>query len=373
MLNNKLNNLNSARKAYKKSLEIINTFNIPRGKAEPLMGLALLEGFYGDTQSGLKYAKKGLSISKEAGDEWLSAILNFSIGINHYFENKLQKAEEIFLNNIVSFEKLNDNFLKMINRLWLSLIYLDKDKSNKFQITTEKLFTTMKEMDFDFILFGPTLFTGESPEKFIPILLEAKNNSIKRGFVQNELKKLGLSDLKNHPGYKLKIRAFGNFKIWRGRNEIKHKDWDREKARELLLLFVINIGELIPKEKIYYYLWPEKNKKKASRNFKVTLNSLKNTLEPNRIARQKPYFINRRASAYGFNKNSAYIYDVEEFKNLIEKGEKSKNEKEKIEFFESALKIYDDDFATDKLYLDWIREERENLRNLFLNTGDKLI
>jgi len=365
--------LENARNAYNKSLDIIDEFNIPRGKAEPLMGLSLLEAFHGDCDLGLRYGKRGLKIAQQAGDEWLSGILIFSMAINHYFKGNLKKSEEKFLDNIIRFKKLNDEFLKTINRIWLSLVYYEENKLDKFDITTKNLFKIMEKRSFNFILLKSTLFGGDSPERFIPVLLTARDRSIKENYVKGILAELGLTHLKNHPGFKLKIKALGNLQVWRGKEKINQKDWEREKAKELFLLFLVHIGELIPKEKIYYYLWPEKEKKKASRNFKVTLNALKNALEPSRKPRQKPFFLVRHGSSYGFNENSGYIYDVKEFQKLVENGENANSEDEKIKYFKSAINKYDNDFVVDKLYLDWVRNERERLKSLFLNTGDKLI
>lgn len=358
--------------AYQKSLNIIDEFYIPRGKAEPLMGLALLEAFYGDCDLGLKYGKDGEKISEKAGDEWLARIIKLSLGINYYFKADFKKAEKIFLENINKFNELNDKFLVMVNSLWLSLIYYEFEKNNKFILTAESLFDIVEENNFEFIFLRSTLLAGDEPERFVPVLLKARESNIKIDYINGILAEMGLSHLENHPGYKLKIKGLGDFRVWRGKWEIESKDWEREKARELFLLFIVHMGELIPKEKIYYYLWPKKNEKKAARNFKVTLNALKKALEPNRQPRQEPYFIIRKGSSYGFNKEAGYSYDIEEFERLISKGEKKKDIKEQIKYFELALEKYAN-FAADKLYLDWIRDERERLRSLFLNTGDKLI
>jgi ATP/maltotriose-dependent transcriptional regulator MalT/DNA-binding SARP family transcriptional activator len=365
--------IEKSRKAYNNSLKIIEKFNIPRGKAEPLMGLALLEAFYGDCELGLKYGREGLHTAEQAGDEWLSGIIQLSISLNYYFQGDFDQAEKILLDNIVRFKKLNDQFLKSINRLWLVLIYYKENKLEKFDIVAKNLLEIVKERKFEFLFNKNSLFTGNDLERFVPVLLTARDRSIEKNFVQGILAELGYSKLKNHPGYQLKIEAFGNLKVWQGKKLMQHQDWEREKAKELFLLFLLHLGETIPKEQIYYYLWPEKSEKKAGRNFKVTLNALKNALEPDRKPRQKPFFIIRHGSSYGFNKNAAYIYDVEEFNNLIKAGNKAKLIEEKIKYYQSALNLYKNDFVLDKLYLDWIRNERDRLKNLFLNTGDKLI
>ena len=46
--------LEEARQAYQESLKLVDDIEIARGRAEPLLGLALLEGFHGDSNLGLK-------------------------------------------------------------------------------------------------------------------------------------------------------------------------------------------------------------------------------------------------------------------------------------------------------------------------------
>ena len=50
-----------------------------------MLGLALLEGFHGDSNLGLKYGREGLSIAEQSGDQWSSGMLKISIGINRFF------------------------------------------------------------------------------------------------------------------------------------------------------------------------------------------------------------------------------------------------------------------------------------------------
>ena len=365
--------MEKARDAYHQAMEIVDRLKIPRGRAEPLMGLTLLEAFYGDTNLGIKYSREGLKISHQAGDEWLSGLLNIGRGVNLFFADKLEMAERVFLENVNNFVNLNDRFCHTICKTWLSLIYYHQQKWEKFSRTAEEMLLLAKKNNFDSIFLKSTLLGSDNINLFAPLLLEARDRNIYNNYVSGLLAELGLSNLDSHPGYYLRIKSFGNLRVWRGKDEISSKEWEREKAKELFLLFLIHRGELIPKEKIYYYLWPEKDEDTASRNFKVTLNALKNALEPERKPRQKPFFINRRGSSYGFNQNAGYVFDVEEFEQLISRGDRVENKQERINYYQTAVNLYDDDFIIDKLYIDWIRNERERLRNKYLNTADKLM
>lgn len=67
--------IDQARLVYEESLKLVDGLEIPRGRAEALLGLALLEAFYGDSNLGLKYGDEGLAILQQSGDQWLSGML----------------------------------------------------------------------------------------------------------------------------------------------------------------------------------------------------------------------------------------------------------------------------------------------------------
>jgi len=366
-------NIFKARNAYKSALEIIDKLKINRGKAEPLMGLALVEGYYGDPYQGIKYGEEGFEISENSGDEWLAGLLKISIGINYYFANDLQEAEEIFNEASKYFKNSNDNYCLAVTKMWLSLIAYQLEDWVQLPLYITDLFELSEAGGYDYLFLKPTLFGVRDPNIFAPVLLEAYDGDTNLDYIKKLIEELNLSETENHPGYSLYIKSFGNLKVWRGQKEITTKEWQREKARELFLLFLVQKGEYIPKERIYYLLWPGSNEKTAKRNFKVTLNALKKALEPDRKPRQKPFFIKRRSSSYGFNEKSGYIYDVEEFEELIAYGNNESDFSHQMEYYELAVELYESDFLASNLYIEWARNERERLRNLFLNTATKLL
>lgn len=362
-----------ARAAYEKSLQLVDELEIARGRAEPLLGLSLIEAFYGDSNLGLKYGHEGVEILKRSGDQWLSGMLKHSIGINYFFLADYEQAAWQFKAAIHDFSACKDPFCQRASELWLALTYFQNKEKDKFAELVEKVFTLEAGKQSEGLFTTPTLLGFRDPNLMAPLLLAAGQLIKDNTFLQGLLAENGLVGLDYHPGYALKINSFGNLRLWRGKEEIGSKEWQREKAVELFLLLFINRGKFLPKETVFDTLWPEDDLETAARNFKVSLNAVRKALEPDRKAQQESYFITRNRSNYGFNQDCGYYFDAEEFERLIEKGDEEQDDRTKIEHYLAALELYNDDFLADLIYIDWLFNERERLRNLFLHTADKVI
>lgn len=364
--------LDGARGAYQESLRLVDEMEIVRGRAEPLLGLALLEGFYGDSNLGLKYGREGLDIAEKSGDQWLSGMLKISIGINHFFLGDLKAAAEIFKLARNDFRECKDLFCQLASELWLTLIYRQTKQAKNYERILEEVFKTAENEDYQCIFSTPTLLGFRDINMIAPLLLDAGRKFSSNKFLQGIVAEQGLANLDYHPGYSLKITSLGNLRVWRGKEEIGSREWQREKALELFLLLVVNRGKFLPKETIQYSLWPDDDDETAARNFKVTLNALKKALEPDRKAQEESFFVLRNRSNYGFNQDSTYSFDVEEFERLLAEGDREKNKRRQNELYREAIELYQGDFLADFLYVEWIETERERLRALFLNTTDKV-
>ncbi len=368
-----------ARRAYQRALSILKEIELRRGRCEPLMGLALLETFYGDRNLGERYAREGKTIAREAGDEWLKGLLSIALGINRFQQDKLVRAREDLQEALRVSQNTYDVFSRAICNYWLAIINHQEDKTYRCQMTMHELLDLLSDNDLMELLKRKTLFTARDPDRIVPVLLSARDGDGSSSFedmdqvLSSILAELGYSGLDRHPGYTLRISAFGRCQFYRGWEEISGDEWQREKARRLMLLFLVHRGEMISRDRICSILWPDSDLESARSNFKVTLNSLKKTLEPDREPRQAPYFINRRKNHYGFNENASYYYDVEEFENLIARGKKEELASEAVEHFQKAVDLYQDDFLSEEIYLDFVREERENLRNKYLTAQNQII
>ncbi|MGM0419929.1 MAG: BTAD domain-containing putative transcriptional regulator [Bacillota bacterium] len=358
---------------YQRSLELVEDIGVERGKAEPLMGLSLLEAFYGDPRKGEEYARQGSEIVVQAGDKWLNCLLLIAMGINQYQQKNYEEAEASITTAREYTNNSYDVFSRIITDYWLAVIHQEtKNYASLNSIVKEMVALTEKHNMIE-ILRDASLFTSRDPDLIIPALLYVKRDDSDPGAVGALLNDLGYGTLEHHPGYSLKIDAFGRLRIFRGYDEITKDDWKREKARELFLLFLVNWGDLLSREYICDQLWPDSDFKSAKKSFKVVLNSLKNTLEPNREVRQEPYFISRENSHYGLNPEASYIYDVNEFRRWIEKAKETVVEHEKIEYYLKAAELYHGDFLAEEVYYAFTLEERERYKISYLNFMDEIL
>ncbi len=364
--------------SYQDAMDILEEIDLRRGKCEPLLGMSLLEAFYGDRNLGEQYAREGRVIAEKAGDEWLMGLLLSALGINRFQQNRLDRAREDFQQARQVSKKTYDVFTRAVCDYWLAIIHHQKDRSYRRQMTLYELLNLLDDNNLMQLIRMRTFLTARDPDRIVPVLLAARDEKIEmksnmRQRLTALLGEMGYNGLDRHPGYTLRISALGRCRFKRGWEEITEDEWERKKAKKLLLLFLVHRGEMISRDKICELLWPDSNLESARRNFKVTLNSLKKTLEPEREPRQDPYFINRRNHYYGFNQDSSYYYDVEEFEKLIDSGKREKLPGEAIKHYLRAVSLYDGDFLQEEDYIDFVREERENLRHQYLTAQHRII
>ena len=365
--------INKAREAYEKSIELIEEIGVKRGLSEPLMGKSLLEAFYGNPVKGEELAENALNITLESGDKWLGSLIYIALGINQYKQDSFKEARKSFQSALDFSYDLYDIYGQIISNYWLAIVYKELGFKEEKLTRTKELIELVEKFDFIDLLKKPTMFTSRDPDIIIPVLLSLKNSDKESAYVRLILAELGYAKLEHHPGYTLKIKALGRLKLFRGYEEITKDEWKREKARELFLLFIVNWQDMLSRDYICDKLWPESDLESAEQSFKVVLNSLKNTLEPERKPRQKPFFINRRNTHYGLNPEAGYFYDVEEFENLIAKGQNAVNTDEEIDYYLEAKDLYRGDFLEKEDYYLFAVDERERLKNLYLNTMDRVI
>ncbi|SJZ41081.1 BTAD domain-containing putative transcriptional regulator [Selenihalanaerobacter shriftii] len=364
-------------KEYIHILDAINKLSSPLDltwhKFEVLAQLVSFQAFYGNIEEGIKYGKKGLTYADEQRDKFAKGILLRGLGFNYYFNEELMKAENHFKKSRYIFININNKLQLASSLMWLALTLFKLNKEVEFEIIMSKFLQIIQENSYEYLILKSSLIGTSDPNYFIPILIEARKLKVKSDYVNKLLNELGLSKLNRHPGYPLRVQALGDFKLFRGREEVVEEDWKRKKAKELFKLFLVNHKKLISRGKICNLLWADKAIEAAKRSFNVTLNALNKILEPTRSAQEEPYFIIRQGSSYGLNISIAYDYDVALFEKLFNKGKKADEYIIRINYYRQAINLYKGDLLPGDLYQDWITKERERFMSLFLDMADELL
>lgn len=362
-----------AEESYLTSLQIFEEIGVARGPAEPLMGLTFLYAKSGKYDLSFSYGQRAVQLARSVSDLWIESLTKLGLGIASFYqglkEQTVHYLEEAYMGGV----QCSDLFLQTVSSLWLSLFYDLIGDSLKFGEWWNKAFILVREGEYDFF-FTHTSFLGpKDPQMFIPLLIktheEGGDFSRDAGRI---LEKMGFQDLYFHPGYTLKVETLGHFRVFLGDRELSERDWQRSNAKRLFQYFLSHRNRELPKEMIQEELWPDMEEETVERDFKVALNALIKALEPERKARSSSYYILRQGSNYRLNLSTGIYLDVVEFEKTMEKGLRSSDMDTAIPLLEKGYALYKGDFLPDNLYDDWVNEERERLRLLFLKGSDRL-
>ncbi|GAB6098780.1 hypothetical protein JCM16358_06590 [Halanaerocella petrolearia] len=360
---------------YKKLLDQINDcpFAASLYRMELLTVLTFSSAFVGDCKTGINYAKQGLEYIKKRKDNLYKAVFKKGLGLNYCYSGQGQKGVRLLHQARDIFYNMNNKLDLVTTDLLLSLVQYNQGQMTEFKYHIKLTLELAQENNYDYLFLNPTIPGVRDPNTIIPLLTTAQKLGIKEDYIEQLLDKIEVDRVDRHPGYSLKITALGEFKIYRGQEEVGPQEWKRRKAKELFKILLVKKGEFISRDKICRLLWPNKELKIAKRNFYVALSRLNKVLEPNRSKGDDTFFIINDNSSYRLNDSITCFYDVEVFEELIEIGKDTNNESIKINYYKQALKLYQGQFLEQNLYDRWTARERERLDKLFLDAASKLV
>ncbi len=119
------------------------------------------------------------------------------------------------------------------------------------------------------------------------------------------------------------------------------------------------------RERLLEALWPEVDEKRGRDRLKVAVCFLRRKL---RAAGATAEVIETTESAYALGRERVWI-DVETFEQRVASGcayRRQRRLDEAIACFEEARRLYRGDYLEEDLYAEWAAEERERLRELYL-------
>lgn len=361
-----------AEKYYRKAMEITATLGVERCKAEALWGLCLLYGHSGSLEKAVYYGLEGLRVTQEVKDEWMAVLLELALAIAYWQNGVIAKAQDWLKQARSGAIRCGDSYLAAVAALWLAQIALKTEDYEQFHLHADALFAAVQIHGFDCLLSRPTLLGLRDVKAAAPLLLAAKREKIREEVVGALVTELGLpSALMEHPGYTIRVQTLGPFAVWRGIEEVKPREWQREKARRLFQYLLTKRSHLVSKEQIIEDLWYGKG---TENDFKVAMNAMANVLEPNRPGRRNCCYIVKHDSHYSLNLAAGIIVDADEFETTIVRANRimDKDPEQAIRLFRVALNMYKGDFLQECSYEDWCLEERERLLVLYLTTAEKM-
>lgn len=357
---------------YLQSIKKMDELNVSRGKAEPYMGLSILKARQGLFQEAVLYGESALRETELVNDEWLSGLIRVSLSIVHFYHQEWQQSEMHAVKAKAIFSICGDVFGEMISAFWLMNIYEANEQEVDFYTAADLFSRICVKNDFFFFLEADTMFGPFDRQSIYPLFLKAWKLYPDHAELQEIVKKLNLQMKTDHPGYRIYARILGPLHMYRGIDDASEENWQRDKAKELFVYFLLNKDRYIPKEEMMREIWNEVDGKSADRDFKVALNALLKVLEPSRPARKESFFILRKQTMYRLNPDADIRSDVDLFLQFANKGLQAFDPDESFENLLKAASFYKGELFEEKHGADWIIQERAELERTFIQVLERL-
>jgi DNA-binding SARP family transcriptional activator/tetratricopeptide (TPR) repeat protein len=343
----------------------IDNIEVTRIHVEPLWGMCRALGYSGQIQDAEKLASESLAIAKKAGDEWISVLIQLSLGAGAVLAEDYDIAQQFLSPAEATAYKVKDPFLVCVAKLWLSIKAWKQGFQNTAFGHLEKLLPIMRENNYAFLISQPTLMGLKDPEIVYPLLLAAYKNGIEQEYLQSVFKLRRIDPQNYHPGYTLWIRTFGRFQVWQGGRLLEENVWKREKARQLLELLVVNRDKWLHKDQINSILWADTPVENASNYLKVVFNTLNQIIEPNRPRGTSSYFVERCQESYRLNPQARIIIDADLFEEAVNKG--------MISALETSINLYQGKYFDNCFMQEWCVIEEQYYHQQYLMAAEQLI
>jgi len=356
--------LRKAREYYEKAIDLVKPFNVMRVQVEPLWGLCRFYGYQGNITEAKRYATQAIEIAETSGDYWFVALLSTTMGYSYSLAGEKDLADTWLAKGIDVFKMVGDTFGETVSLSAMVLNNWLHGQKQKAITDFSNLIPQIRSLNLGFTLIQPSQLGIQDDQVFLPLMVEVYNQGIEKEWIASVLMEKNLDGSDYHPGYGLDIRTLGPFEVSRGSSLISPRDWQREKARQLMQFFVNSRGKLFTREQICDRMWPHLEGDAATQNLKVALNALNRALEPNRETGISSFFILRRENLYGLNPAAQISLDVDDFVELC----KSDDEGD----LKEALSIYEGDYLCEVTEDHWANDKRESIRDLYLTTAMKL-
>lgn len=365
----------AAIRCYQASIALGDQLAVRRLRAEALWGLTRAYGFFGNLEMAERAACEGTEISLWAGDLWVAALTELTLGASYVLAGRADDAVEPLLRVLASFRDCGDHFGRAATRLWLSLAYHHLRQPEHAATHLRELLALCETHRYDYLLTKRTLLNPPDPRSLVPLLVMARARGLHADYAARLLAAVGLPGIQAHPGYALRVQTLGGFRVWRGAHEIEARDWQRDKARQLFQLLLTRRDRWSQRDELVETLWPQLAPEAAARDFKVALNALNKALEPNRAPDAPFAFVVRDGSAYRLRPEADLWLDCDAFERACVQGTQaldSSQDAHGTELLREAVQRYAGAYLPDALYDDWAAQERERLLALYLRAADRL-
>lgn len=164
-----------------------------------------------------------------------------------------------------------------------------------------------------------------------------------------------------------RINLLGNFRITIGNKILMEDDLERPINAKVLKYLIINRNNFIEREKLIEDVWGDKRSDRTGRTLNTILSNIRKLLHP---LGEKSTTIKSNKKHVGFFTDERFTIDIDEFEERVRRGNLSYFSRQLSEakaLLQEAIELYIGDLLPSDLYEEWIENERERLKNLYIS------
>ncbi|MCH8166337.1 MAG: winged helix-turn-helix domain-containing protein [Proteobacteria bacterium] len=170
---------------------------------------------------------------------------------------------------------------------------------------------------------------------------------------------------RQQPAPPLRIFTLGHFGLAVEGGALATDKWRRKQALTLLKYLVIYQGRPVRRERLCDCLWPEADEADSWGRLKVTMSFLRRQL---RAAGLHEDVLETIGKSYMLRRDAVWV-DAVAFEGLVSDAATAEREDRTqvaVRLYEDARRLYRGDYLEEDLYADWCAEERQRLREVYL-------
>ncbi len=183
-------------------------------------------------------------------------------------------------------------------------------------------------------------------------------------------------ELERVPLQPLVIEALGPFQLSVGERVLTLDRWRSKRALRLFQLLLLHRFRWVPKDQLIEALWPDAEPEKGENSLKQSVLLLRKVLEPDLKETRLSRYIRFRNDAYRLDPGEGHRYDVEAFEEALARPTRSDRREpveRQIARLRTAIGLYRGSLLQESPYEEFLTEERERLRDRFLDGVGRLL
>jgi len=362
--------LPAAEKAFQEALSVATSIQVPRFRAEPLIGLTIHAGRIGEFGNAMEFGHDAIQTLTAAGDHYLAAMATLAVGVAGAHQQHPSAAG--WLHDAAGIaQRCGDAYMPLIAYIWLGHIALTADDT--FAHHARAAITTTARLALDDVWIRSSWLGLTSLEDRVRWLQAARGVPGAQKYSDYLLARIAPSAPRSlHPSTDVKapvlqITTLGRFSVYRGGIPIAETQWARRKAMEILWLLCSRTTHAIAREEAIDILWPDGDADASNAKFRVSLHALRHVLEPARSPRAPGELVG--ATAERIHLKPAIQIDIDEFSALTDLATAGTGE-DSLTAALKAIDLYHGPFIAEAPYTDWLRPTRDACQATFIQLCD---